>query len=198
MNDYPGRPAHKIPAWVKAGSFFHVCIRSSQEQAFPLTEPAVAPVLLDTFSHYHRIGRWFCRLVVLGAVWEFVSSGSESREAFVRTRNAHAFRYENSKPAVFPKQPLMPDHLHAIVVFEREAQMSQVVGQWKSYTAKQVGIHWQTNYFDHRIRHLNELQETDAYMRRNPVVKGLCQDPTQWPWTLSPQSESYGSSRRTP
>ena len=41
----------------------------------------------------------------LGAVWELVSPSSESREAFVRDRNAHAFRYKNPRQAVFPKTP---------------------------------------------------------------------------------------------
>ncbi len=44
----------------------------------------------------------------LGAVWEYVSPSSENREAFVRTRNAHAFRYENLKQLAFPKQLLKP------------------------------------------------------------------------------------------
>jgi REP element-mobilizing transposase RayT len=82
---------------------------------------------------------------------------------------------------------LMPDHLHALLVFPREAAMSQVIGAWKSYLAKRFGLRWQDNYFDHRIRNDAELLEKQAYIRRNPVVKGLCLKEDDWPWILEHQ-----------
>jgi REP element-mobilizing transposase RayT len=47
---------------------------------------------------------------------------------------------------------LMPDHLHALLSFPREKEMSKVVGNWKRYHARQNGVCWQDGYFDHRIR----------------------------------------------
>ena len=38
-----------------------------------------------------------------------------------------------------------------------------------------VGIAWQPNHFDHRIRNAAGLAEKHAYIRLNPVLKGLCQ-----------------------
>jgi REP element-mobilizing transposase RayT len=68
----------------------------------------------------------------------------------------------------------MPDHLHALLAFPPDKKMSNVIDTWKSFHAKQSDISWQANYFDHRIRTDAELEEKAAYIRRNPVVKGLC------------------------
>ena len=69
---------------------------------------------------------------------------------------------------------LMPDHIHALLAFPMESRMSRVVGEWKHYASRQWNIGWQENFFDHRIRNAHELAEKYAYIRRNPVVKGLC------------------------
>ena len=77
---------------------------------------------------------------------------------------------------------IMPDHLHALMAFPPDRPMSTVVGSWKRYVAREDGVSWQSNYFDHRIRHAHELRETWDYLRNNPVAKGLCANPDAWPW----------------
>jgi hypothetical protein len=47
------------------------------------------------------------------------------------------------------------------------------------------GVHWQSNFFDHRIRHEAEADETWTYLGNNPVVKGLASAPEEWPWRWS-------------
>jgi REP element-mobilizing transposase RayT len=81
---------------------------------------------------------------------------------------------------------VMPDHVHALLAFPQEAGMSRVVGEWKKYHAVKLGIHWQPNYFDHRIRNDASLDEKHHYIMRNPVVKGLCGRVEDWPWVWSP------------
>lgn len=68
----------------------------------------------------------------------------------------------------------MPDHVHALLAFPRESGMSVVVRNWKRGAARIQGVHWQDNFFDHRIRSKAAAQEKWLYIRRNPVVKGLC------------------------
>jgi len=85
---------------------------------------------------------------------------------------------------------LMPDHLHAILAFPVNASMSTTVGNWKRGTARLHGCKWQTNYFDHRIRNDRESSETWTYIRRNPVVKGLCAHERDWPWWWSGVAEN--------
>jgi REP element-mobilizing transposase RayT len=77
---------------------------------------------------------------------------------------------------------LMPDHLHALLTFPRESGMSVVVRNWKRGAARIQGVHWQDNFFDHRIRSKAEAQEKWHYIRRNPVAKGLCAREEYWPY----------------
>ena len=79
---------------------------------------------------------------------------------------------------------LMPDHLHALLSFNPEKNMSEWIGIWKKYHHRNNYIKWQENYFDHRIRNDKELELKSTYIRHNPVVKGLCTIPELWPWTL--------------
>ena len=77
---------------------------------------------------------------------------------------------------------IMPDHIHALISFPKEEVMGRVVGDWKRYQIGQHGIHWQDNFFDHRIRNTKEYFEKAVYIRNNPVAKGLCAIPEEWPW----------------
>ncbi len=80
---------------------------------------------------------------------------------------------------------LMPDHLHALLTFHYDKDMGAIVASWKGYQTKRLGISWQGNYFDHRIRDRGELQKKAAYIRLNPVRKNLCLTEEAWPWVLS-------------
>ena len=81
---------------------------------------------------------------------------------------------------------LMPDHLHAILSFPSRNSMSRVIGEWKRFHAKQNGIRWQENFFDHRLRNDAEANLKYDYIRQNPVVKNLCVQPDDWPWFIAP------------
>jgi len=80
---------------------------------------------------------------------------------------------------------LMPDHLHAILSFPSQESMSRVIGQWKRYQAKELGIVWQDNFFDHRLRNDAEADLKYDYIRRNPVVQNLCAATDDWPWYVA-------------
>jgi len=79
---------------------------------------------------------------------------------------------------------LMPDHIHGLVSFPADKAMRLVVGKWKEYHARQSGVRWQENFFDHRIRNEQELSEKFNYILNNPIAKGLCADSGSWSWVL--------------
>jgi putative transposase len=81
---------------------------------------------------------------------------------------------------------LMPDHLHALIRFPAEQGMSRTVRDWKRGAARFHGVSWQENFFDHRIRDDRQALEKWHYIRRNPVVKGLCADEDDWPHWCAP------------
>jgi REP element-mobilizing transposase RayT len=47
---------------------------------------------------------------------------------------------------------LMPDHVHAMLAFQRDGSMSRVIGDWKHFHARKNRIEWQEGFFDHRLR----------------------------------------------
>ncbi len=61
--------------------------------------------------------------------------------------------------------------------------MSGVIADWKRWHCVKNGVVWQDDYFDHRIRDQGELELKSGYIRRNPVAKGLCSNPEEWPWS---------------
>ena len=79
---------------------------------------------------------------------------------------------------------LMPDHLHALLCFPPDSRMIVVVGRWKAWQRRTLGIVWQDNFFDHRIRNDRELGFKAHYIRQNPVAKGLCASAADWPWMV--------------
>ena len=80
---------------------------------------------------------------------------------------------------------LMPDHVHALLAFPRTSAMSDTLRNWKRITTRLHQVQWQSTYFDHRIRNAKAGQEAWLYIRRNPVVKGLCATEDDWPWWWS-------------
>lgn len=79
---------------------------------------------------------------------------------------------------------IMPDHIHALLSFNPTRRMSRVIGDWKKWNHVNHGVVWQENFFDHRSRKDEFLREKETYIRRNPVVKGLCNEPEDWPWVF--------------
>src|SRR5438477_7255935 len=65
---------------------------------------------------------------------------------------------------------LMPDHLHALLSFTASGKsLKLVVSKWKEWTAKVLGIVWQRDFFEHRLRHDESRREKADYILQNPV-----------------------------
>jgi REP element-mobilizing transposase RayT len=81
---------------------------------------------------------------------------------------------------------LMPDHLHAILAFPLSPGMQTTIRNWKKYVAGEVGVEWQRDFFDHRLRDHHELLEKTGYILMNPARKGLCERAEDWLWVYRP------------
>ena len=78
---------------------------------------------------------------------------------------------------------LMPDHLHALLSFPPSGKtMRLVVTKWKEWTAKQLSIQWQGDFFEHRLRREESRREKADYILANPVRAGLVTQPEAWPF----------------
>lgn len=78
----------------------------------------------------------------------------------------------------------MPDHLHLLAAFAANPGVKATVTAWKRYTARQHGISWQRDFFEHRIRRHESAVEKVEYIRMNPVRAGLVESPNEWPWVI--------------
>jgi len=79
---------------------------------------------------------------------------------------------------------IMPDHIHAILIFNLDCGIRKTVSSWKGYQAKTCGIRWQSDFFEHRLRNDDEYTEKAHYVRMNPVRKGLVATLEQWPYVI--------------
>ena len=79
---------------------------------------------------------------------------------------------------------LMPDHLHMLASFGPDLGMKRVIANWKRYTANHAGIHWQRDFFDHRLRNDESFGEKAAYILQNPIRAGLVDRVEEWPYQL--------------
>jgi REP element-mobilizing transposase RayT len=77
---------------------------------------------------------------------------------------------------------VMPDHVHGLVSFPPSKRTLQgVVSDWKRWTARQLRIAWQDDFFEHRLRNDESAREKADYILGNPVRKGLVNRPEDWP-----------------
>jgi REP element-mobilizing transposase RayT len=84
---------------------------------------------------------------------------------------------------------LMPNHAHVVIEIVRENSLSEVVGSWKYFTAKQAnniigrtGAFWHADYFDRYMRDEGHLARTTDYVENNPVKAGLVASAAEWRW----------------
>jgi len=64
-----------------------------------------------------------------------------------------ARRYHDAQKWYMKVLLLMPDHLHMLVSVPGDADLSNLVRDFKRITTRIAGIQWQRNFFDHRLRH---------------------------------------------
>jgi putative transposase len=77
---------------------------------------------------------------------------------------------------------VMPDHVHGLIRFPLlEHPMTHEIPEFKKFTARTLGIRWQRDFFDHRLRREESECEKADYILRNPERAGLVEDWQKWP-----------------
>jgi putative transposase len=85
---------------------------------------------------------------------------------------------------------IMPDHVHFFAMSAHEAKpRAEWHKMWKSVSARflvwefNIGSPvWQPDTFDHILRNKKSYAEKWAYVRENPVRKGLVGSVAEWQW----------------
>ena len=84
---------------------------------------------------------------------------------------------------------IMPDHVHLLAMFPPDSEFVSIVKNWKHWTARHLGVAWQRDFFDHRLRRDESLSEKSDYLLQNAVRAGLVEDWTHWPHIWIPESK---------
>lgn len=79
---------------------------------------------------------------------------------------------------------IMPDHIHLIATFDLTTGIKASVSAWKRYQTKILGIAWQADFFEHRLRNQSEFDEKAYYIRMNPVRKNMVRTAEEWPYVV--------------
>jgi putative transposase len=88
---------------------------------------------------------------------------------------------------------VMPEHVHLLISEPGQGMLPKAVQLLKtrvSVLARKQGKRtvgktpfWQARYFDHNVRNHEGFVTQLRYLPRNPVKRGLCAKPEDWPWS---------------
>ena len=96
---------------------------------------------------------------------------------------------------------VMLDHIHAMLWFPEEHQISLCMNKWKDLTSKQISAIyvkdysaywekledrdavWQARYYDFNVYSEQKMHEKLEYMHNNPVRAGLVKEICEWQWS---------------
>ncbi len=82
---------------------------------------------------------------------------------------------------------VMPEHVHLLLSEPEGAPLADAVKSLKQGVARRmIGEEehfWQQRYYDFNVRNRSQFEEKLRYLHRNPVSRGLCAHPEDWPWS---------------
>ena len=125
-----------------------------------------------TFSCYHRLQKL---------------ADARLRDLFPacleRTRRRYGFRLFG--------YVVMPEHVHLLVSEPDIETLATAIQALKvsfvrcseELRGDETGPFWQKRYYDHNVRTYQSFVGKLRYIHRNPVKRGLCATPIQWPWS---------------
>jgi len=127
-----------------------------------------------TFSCYHRLPF----LTQMHMEDAFLQTLEQTRRRF----EMHVYGYV-----------VMPEHVHLLLsepAGDAPAKAVQMLKTKVAIQARKLGQRkasdepfWQARYFDHNVRNHEGFVTQLRYIHRNPVKRGLCAEPGQWPWS---------------
>ena len=69
---------------------------------------------------------------------------------------------------------IMPEHVHLLISLGKRLTVSQVVAKIKATVTRQhPTVHWQLNFFEHRLRDHSVAEDFALYIFMNPYVANL-------------------------
>ena len=106
---------------------------------------------------------------------------------------------------------IMPDHVHAVLWFLADGQLSHFMKQWKQRSSVQIKKFlrarrqaylsrisvsdpvWQPRYYSFNLYDRRKVEARLVYMHANPFRAGLVENPANWPYSSARWYESQKS-----
>jgi putative transposase len=119
----------------------------------------------------------------------FLTVHTWHREPWLANKVAHSALLESWREAtawIVGEYILMPDHLHLFCAPQSlDFTIEQWIKYWKSLFRKKHGQaewNWQSLGWHHRLREDEDYAAKWAYVRANPIRKGLVARTEDWPY----------------
>ncbi len=79
---------------------------------------------------------------------------------------------------------VMPEHVHLLMSEPRKGVLARSIQAIKLSVSMRrcERPFWQPRYYDFNIHNREKVTEKLRYIHRNPVTRGLCAKPEDWPW----------------
>jgi REP-associated tyrosine transposase len=84
---------------------------------------------------------------------------------------------------------VMPEHVHLLVSEPERSNLATALQVLKRRSSSRIRKHagcrrvWQKRYYDFNVFSARKRTEKLRYMHRNPVKRGLVQNPEDWAWS---------------
>ncbi len=100
-----------------------------------------------------------------------------------RTRTKYRFRLYG--------YVVMPEHVHLLMSEPEREVLATAIQALKISVARRAMSHgaehdaplWQKRYYDHNVRNYESFVRKLRYVHRNPVKRGLVEQPEDWKWS---------------
>jgi REP element-mobilizing transposase RayT len=90
------------------------------------------------------------------------------------------YRFQDKGILLLMAYVVMPEHVHVLATLGKLSDLSQTFGRWKGAAAREInlvlarsGPLWQAGFYDHAIRHDEDLRNVALYIESNPIRRGL-------------------------
>jgi putative transposase len=83
---------------------------------------------------------------------------------------------------------VMPEHVHLLLSESERGTLATALQAMKQAVSRGLGSgdgksFWQARYYDFNVFSESKRIEKFRYIHRNPVTRGLCAEPWDWPWS---------------
>jgi Rad3-related DNA helicase/REP element-mobilizing transposase RayT len=109
---------------------------------------------------------------------------------------ADALQHHNGDRFCLMAWCIMPNHVHAVLRTLPGVDLHDILHSWKSFTAHRMnnllgrqGTVWQTEYYDHLVRDVRDLEHSIDYAWNNPRSAGL----KDWKWVWRANGEQVSA-----